>query len=60
MDPRQEQLLTPRQVAEVFGVSPKTVVRWARAGKLPFITTVGGHRRFQLSVVKARIREGEQ
>jgi excisionase family DNA binding protein len=27
-------------------VSPKTVSRWATEGKLPFLKTLGGHRRY--------------
>ncbi len=34
------------EVAALFHVSPKTVVRWAEDGKLPHIVTLGGHRRF--------------
>ena len=44
-----EQLLTPSEVAALFRVNPKTVTRWARAGKLTAIRTLGGHRRFKAS-----------
>ncbi len=27
--------LSPAQVAELFGVDPKTVTRWAKAGSIP-------------------------
>ena len=47
--PDAEILLTPREVAELFGVDPKTVTRWAKAGKLTSIRTLGGHRRFRKS-----------
>ena len=49
--PDAEILLTPREVAELFGVDPKTVTRWAKAGKLTSIRTLGGHRRFLKSEV---------
>jgi len=49
--PDAEILLTPREVAELFGVDPKTVTRWAKAGKLTSIRTLGGHRRFRKSEV---------
>jgi excisionase family DNA binding protein len=49
--PAAEVLLTPREVAELFGVDPKTVTRWAKAGKLTSIRTLGGHRRFRKSEV---------
>jgi excisionase family DNA binding protein len=49
--PDAEILLTPREVAELLGVDPKTVTRWAKAGKLTSIRTLGGHRRFRKSEV---------
>lgn len=42
-----ERLLMPGEVADLFGVRPPTVARWARAGKLTPIRTLGGHRRFR-------------
>jgi excisionase family DNA binding protein len=47
----QEVLLTPAEVASLFRVDPKTVTRWAKAGKLTSIRTLGGHRRFRKSEV---------
>ena len=41
-----ERLLTPAEVATLFRVDPKTVTRWAKAGKLSSIRTLGGHRRY--------------
>jgi excisionase family DNA binding protein len=52
-----EQLLTPAEVAAMFRVDPKTVTRWAKAGKLSSIRTLGGHRRYRASEV-ARLRAG--
>ena len=49
----QEVLLTPSEVAHLFRVDPKTVTRWAKAGKLTSIRTLGGHRRYKESEVKA-------
>jgi excisionase family DNA binding protein len=49
----QEVLLTPSEVAILFRVDPKTVTRWAKAGKLTSIRTLGGHRRYKESEVKA-------
>jgi excisionase family DNA binding protein len=48
-----EVLLTPAEVASLFRVDPKTVTRWAKAGKLTSIRTLGGHRRYKDSEVKA-------
>ncbi len=46
-DGRQaEVLLTPSEVAALFRVDPKTVTRWARAGRIACIRTLGGHRRY--------------
>ena len=53
----QEVLLTPSEVASLFRVDPKTVTRWAKAGKLTSIRTLGGHRRFKESEVKALLSE---
>ena len=52
-----EQLLTPSEVAAMFRVNPKTVTRWARAGKLTAIRTLGGHRRFRVSEIKRCLEE---
>jgi len=41
--PDAEVLLTPKEVAARFHVNPKTVTRWAKAGKLTAIRTLGGH-----------------
>ena len=48
----QEILLTPAEVAKFFRVDPKTVTRWAKAGKLTAIRTLGGHRRYRQSEVQ--------
>ncbi|AEG43150.1 BldC family transcriptional regulator [Isoptericola variabilis] len=48
-----EDLLTPAEVASLFRVDPKTVTRWAKAGKLSSIRTLGGHRRYKESEVRA-------
>ncbi|GGC76532.1 helix-turn-helix domain-containing protein [Hoyosella rhizosphaerae] len=47
-----ERLLTPGQVASLFSVDPKTVSRWALAGRLGSLRTPGGHRRFRESEVR--------
>ncbi|HEY9563676.1 MAG TPA: BldC family transcriptional regulator [Nocardioides sp.] len=46
-----DNLLTPSEVAALFRVDPKTVTRWAKAGKIGSIRTLGGHRRFRESEV---------
>ncbi len=47
-----ENLLTPAEVAALFRVDPKTVTRWAKAGKLSSIRTLGGHRRYREAEVR--------
>ena len=51
--------LSPGEVARMFGVDPKTVVRWAQIGKLRSTRTLGitgaGHRRFYRAEVEALI-----
>ena len=48
-----DALLTPAEVAALFRVDPKTVTRWARAGKLTSLRTLGGHRRYREAEVRA-------
>lgn len=40
------RFITTSDVARMLHVSPKTVSRWAKEGRLPFIRTLGGHRRY--------------
>lgn len=55
----RDRLLTPGEVAVLFRVDPKTVTRWASAGRIGSIRTPGGHRRYRESEVRALLR-GEQ
>ena len=36
----ENELLTPAEVAAMFRVNPKTVTRWARAGKISAVRTL--------------------
>jgi excisionase family DNA binding protein len=54
--PQRDRLLTPGEVAALFRVDPKTVTRWASAGRIGSIRTPGGHRRFRESEVRALLR----
>lgn len=49
--PAEEELLTPREVAALLMVNPRTVTRWAVAGRLTAIRTPSGHRRYLKSDV---------
>lgn len=44
--------LTRSDVSKLLGVSPNTVTRWAREGRLPCQVTLGGHHRFERELVE--------
>lgn len=50
-----EKWLTLSQAAELLGVHPTTLRRWADNGDIPVTITPGGHRRFLESELKQRI-----
>ena len=52
-----DTLSTPSEVAAMFRVNPKTVTRWARAGKISAIRTLGGHRRFRASEIRSFLED---
>lgn len=56
--PEPERLLTPAEVAAMFRINPKTVTRWAKAGKLSSFRTLGGHRRYREAEVHAFLGVG--
>jgi excisionase family DNA binding protein len=58
--PDDDALLTPSEVAAMFRVNPKTVTRWARAGKISAIRTLGGHRRFRASEIRRFLEQVEE
>jgi excisionase family DNA binding protein len=41
------RLLTAREVADLLGVSPETVLRWTRRGELPAVKLPGGAVRYR-------------
>lgn len=47
--PDRPNLLTSAEVAELFAVDPKTVTKWAKAGRIAYIRTPAGHRRYPAS-----------
>ncbi len=57
---QSDALLTPAEVAALFRVNPKTVTRWARAGKITAIRTLGGHRRFRASEIRRSLEQMER
>lgn len=57
---QSDALLTPAEVAALFRVNPKTVTRWARAGKITAVRTLGGHRRFRAAEIRRCLEQMEQ
>ncbi len=51
------ELLTAHEVADLFRVSTKTVLRWTRDGRLPTIRTFGGHHRYSSRDVNRALRQ---
>ena len=55
--PDLPRYLHPAEVADLLHVSPKTVSRWAKDGKLPFLKTLGGHRRYPAAEIRQLAEE---
>jgi excisionase family DNA binding protein len=47
------ELLTTTAAARLIGVSPTSLKRWAQAGLVECVKTVGGHRRFTRSALRS-------
>jgi excisionase family DNA binding protein len=52
---RDGPYLSASGAADLLHVSPKTVARWAKEGKLPFTKTLGGHRRFSREQIEGLV-----
>jgi excisionase family DNA binding protein len=50
--PDTQAFLYTSQVADQLHVSPKTIARWAKDGRLPFQRTLGGHRRYPEAAIR--------
>jgi len=50
--PDPPRYLHPAEVADLLHVSPKTVSCWAKDGKLPFLKTLGGRRRYPVAEIR--------
>ncbi|MBB4920798.1 BldC family transcriptional regulator [Streptosporangium saharense] len=55
-----DRLLTPGEVAHIFGVDPKTVNRWSLTGKIPSIRTPSGQRRYRETDINALINASSE
>lgn len=53
---KPDRMLRAGEVAQLAGVSATTVTRWAKLGKLTAHRTLGGHRRYRESEVKAALQ----
>lgn len=60
MGESEQEFMTPREVADRFGVTTKTLGRWARAGKISSVRTLGGHRRYRTSEIRALLEENSK
>jgi excisionase family DNA binding protein len=50
--PDAEAFLFTSQVADLLHVSPKTIARWAKDGRLPHQRTLGGHHRYPEQAIR--------
>lgn len=47
-----EEFIRPAEAAKLLHVSPQTITRWAKEGRIGYVVTLGGHRRFRASEVE--------
>jgi excisionase family DNA binding protein len=59
-DQTDERWLTINEACTLLGVDQTTLRRWSDAGRIPVFRTVGGHRRYAESDVRALIDHGRQ
>ena len=52
MSTDSEEFIRPAQAAKMLHVSPQTITRWAKEGRIGYVVTLGGHRRFRASEVR--------
>ena len=54
---KPEEWLRPGDVARLLNVHPATVTRWSKSGRIPYITTPAGHRRYSASAIAKLLAE---
>lgn len=54
-----DDYLLPGEVAQLFRVDPKTITRWAKAGRIPHIRTLGSHTRYRYGTMKELLSGGK-
>lgn len=52
--------MTTAQVADAFGVTARTVQRWADEGAIPSTRTLGGARRFDPTTIQAKLSSTDE
>ncbi|MGH9009947.1 MAG: MerR family transcriptional regulator [Acidimicrobiia bacterium] len=52
------RLVSSEQVAAALHVGPATIRKYARSGRIPFVSTPGGHRRYDLDAVCEALEAG--
>jgi excisionase family DNA binding protein len=54
---QQKSYFTRAEVAELFEVAPNTISRWVRTGRLPYVRTPGGRRRYPTAPILRLVRQ---
>ena len=54
-----DDLLTSAEVASLFGVDRRTVVLWAKRGRIPALRTPGGQHRFRAEEIRTLLERNE-
>jgi excisionase family DNA binding protein len=55
----EDDLLTSAEVASLFGVDRRTVVLWAKRGRIPALRTPGGQHRFRADEIRGLLERNE-
>jgi excisionase family DNA binding protein len=55
----EDDLLTSAEVASLFGVDRRTVVLWAKRGRIPALRTPGGQHRFRADEIRSLLERNE-
>ena len=58
-DASDDDLLTSAEVASLFGVDRRTVVLWAKRGRIPALRTPGGQHRFRADEIRGLLEKHE-
>lgn len=59
MEGHDDDLLTSAEVATLFGVDRRTVVLWAKRGRIPALRTPGGQHRFRADEIRGLLERHE-